>query len=149
MNEYRRPQTPDHPPALLAPPQTPLHAVVDLNMATGFAQDAPAVQTAIMAATQGPIRASEFYDKTSAAAWRSKPSWYLVAREDCLIQPDRQRAFPKKFQRRHRKSRPVLCHNSRVQRMWPMSLHKSQAAAPTVVDSAVQPLNPKSTKNRA
>jgi pimeloyl-ACP methyl ester carboxylesterase len=67
------------------------------GMATGFAQDLPAEQTAIMAATQGPIRASAFDDKTSVAAWKGKPSWYVVAREDHMIQPDLQRAFAKKI----------------------------------------------------
>lgn len=67
------------------------------GMATGFAQDLPAEQTAIMAATQGPIRASAFDDKTSVAAWKGKPSWYVVAREDRMIQPDLQRAFAKKI----------------------------------------------------
>jgi pimeloyl-ACP methyl ester carboxylesterase len=67
------------------------------GMARGFAQDLPPAQTAVMAATQGPIRASAFDDKTSAAAWKGKPSWYIVAKEDRMIQPDLQRAFAKKI----------------------------------------------------
>jgi len=67
------------------------------GMATGFAQDLPAAQTDIMTATQGPIRASAFGDVTSAAAWKGKPSWYVVAKEDRMIQPDLQRAFAKKL----------------------------------------------------
>jgi pimeloyl-ACP methyl ester carboxylesterase len=67
------------------------------GMARGFAQDLPPAQTAVMAATQGPIRASAFDDKTSAAAWKGKPSWYVVAKEDRMIQPDLQRAFAKKI----------------------------------------------------
>lgn len=67
------------------------------GMASGFAQDLPPEQTAVMAATQGPIRASAFDDKTSVAAWKGKPSFYVVAREDRMIQPDLQRAFAKKI----------------------------------------------------
>ncbi|USV99408.1 alpha/beta hydrolase [Pseudomonas pergaminensis] len=67
------------------------------GMATGFAQDLSPEQTAVMAATQGPIRASAFDDKTSVAAWKGKPSWYVVARDDRMIQPDLQRAFAKKI----------------------------------------------------
>ncbi|MDQ3204238.1 MAG: alpha/beta hydrolase [Pseudomonadota bacterium] len=67
------------------------------GMAGGFAQDLPPEQTAVMAATQGPIRASAFDDKTSVAAWKGKPSWYVVAREDRMIQPDLQRAFARKI----------------------------------------------------
>ncbi len=67
------------------------------GMASGFAQDLPPEQTAVMAATQGPIRASAFDDKTSVAAWKGKPSSYVVAREDRMIQPDLQRAFARKI----------------------------------------------------
>ncbi|MFB4391344.1 MULTISPECIES: alpha/beta hydrolase [unclassified Pseudomonas] len=67
------------------------------GMATDFAQDLSAAQTAIMTATQGPIRASAFEDKTSAAAWTGKPSWYLVAGEDRMIDPGLQRDFAKKI----------------------------------------------------
>ncbi|WP_434698136.1 alpha/beta hydrolase [Pseudomonas sp. D1-1] len=67
------------------------------GMATGFAQDLSAEQTAVMTATQGPIRASAFDDKTSVAAWKGKPTWYVVAKEDRMIQPDLQRAFAKKI----------------------------------------------------
>lgn len=67
------------------------------GMASGFAQDLPPEQTAVMAATQGPIRAAAFDDRTTAAAWKSKPSWIIVAREDRMIQPDLQRALAKKI----------------------------------------------------
>lgn len=67
------------------------------GMATGFSQDLSPAQTAVMAATQGPIRASAFDDKTSAAAWKGKPTWYVVAKEDRMTQPDLQRAFAKKI----------------------------------------------------
>lgn len=67
------------------------------GMATDFAQDLPKAQTDIMTATQGPIRASAFEDRTSAAAWSSKPSWYVVAGQDRMIDPGLQRAFAKKL----------------------------------------------------
>ncbi|BAN48112.1 alpha/beta hydrolase [Metapseudomonas resinovorans] len=67
------------------------------GMATDFAQDLSRQQTAVMTATQGPIRAAAFDDKTSAAAWQAKPSWYIVSSQDRMIQPDLQRAFAKKI----------------------------------------------------
>ncbi|MCY1382180.1 hypothetical protein D9M69_701720 [compost metagenome] len=67
------------------------------GMAADFAQDLSRQQTAVMTATQGPIRAAAFDDKTSAAAWQGKPSWYLVSKQDRMIQPDLQRAFAKKI----------------------------------------------------
>jgi pimeloyl-ACP methyl ester carboxylesterase len=67
------------------------------GMATDFAQDLSREQAAVMAATQGPIRSAAFEEKTSAAAWQGKPSWYVVSNQDRMIQPDLQRAFAKKI----------------------------------------------------
>jgi pimeloyl-ACP methyl ester carboxylesterase len=62
-----------------------------------FAQDVPAVQAAVMAATQGPIAMKAFEDKTTVAAWKNHPSWYIVSKNDRMIQPDLERAFAKKI----------------------------------------------------
>lgn len=67
------------------------------GMAKDFAQDLPAAQTAVMTATQGPIQASAFEDKTTVAAWKTKPSWYLLATEDRMIHPDVQRSAAKRI----------------------------------------------------
>ena len=60
-----------------------------------FAQDVPAPQAAVMAATQGPIAVKAFGDKTTVAAWRKHPSWYIVSKNDRMIQPDLERRFAK------------------------------------------------------
>lgn len=62
-----------------------------------FAQDVPAKQAAIMAATQGPIQAKAFADKVTHAAWASKPSWFIVASRDRMIDPGLLRAMAKKI----------------------------------------------------
>jgi pimeloyl-ACP methyl ester carboxylesterase len=67
------------------------------GMAKDFAQDLPAAQTAVMSATQGPIKASAFDDRTTIAAWKTKPSWYLLASEDRMIHPDVQRSSAKRI----------------------------------------------------
>jgi pimeloyl-ACP methyl ester carboxylesterase len=33
----------------------------------------------------------------TAAAWKTKPSWYIVAEKDRMIQPDLERAMAKKI----------------------------------------------------
>ena len=66
-------------------------------LAEDFAQDVPGAQAAVMAATQSPIKASEFGDKATAAAWTSRPSWYIVASNDRMIPPDLERAFARKI----------------------------------------------------
>ena len=58
----------------------------DDGVARDFAPDLPAGERAIIAATQGPIRGTCFSEKTSsAAAWATKPSWFIVARNDRMI----------------------------------------------------------------
>ena len=52
-----------------------------------FAQDVPAAKQRLMMAVQGPIRASAFDEKVTVAAWASKPSWFIVADQDRMIQP--------------------------------------------------------------
>ena len=66
-------------------------------MRDDFAQDVPAAQTAVMSATQGPIKGSAFGEKVSNAAWKVKPSWYIVSSKDRMIDPQQQRAMAKKI----------------------------------------------------
>lgn len=67
------------------------------SLAQNFAQDVPAAQAAVMAATQGPIQALAFEDKVTGAAWRVRPSWYIVSSEDRMIAPDLERAMARKI----------------------------------------------------
>lgn len=66
-------------------------------LASDFAPDVPAAQARVMAATQGPIKASAFGEKTTVAAWQTKPSWYIVSEKDRMIQPELERAMAKKI----------------------------------------------------
>lgn len=50
-----------------------------------FAQDLPLAQAHLLAATQGPWFAGALDDKLSIAAWHTKPSWYVVADQDRMI----------------------------------------------------------------
>ncbi|MFF3861398.1 alpha/beta fold hydrolase [Streptomyces sp. NPDC002209] len=58
-----------------------------------FAADLPSATTRLMQATQRPFSATCFTDTTTAAAWRTIPSWGLVADTDKAIPPDLQRFF--------------------------------------------------------
>ncbi|MBM0108549.1 alpha/beta hydrolase [Steroidobacter sp. S1-65] len=66
-------------------------------IASEFAQDVSAAEANLIAATQGPVRAANFEQKITAAAWTSKPSWYIVAAQDRMIHPDAQRALAKRI----------------------------------------------------
>jgi hypothetical protein len=47
-----------------------------------FAADLPAEQAAVLAATQRPVAAAAFSDPCGPAAWKSLPSWAVVATAD-------------------------------------------------------------------
>jgi pimeloyl-ACP methyl ester carboxylesterase len=46
-----------------------------------------------MYAVQQPISLSIFGDVMGVPAWKSLPSWYLVAQDDQALPPDAQRMF--------------------------------------------------------
>ena len=58
-----------------------------------FAGDLPADQAAFMADSQVPWGVDALGGTISEAAWRSKPSWYLVATDDRMIPPPAQRSM--------------------------------------------------------
>ncbi|WP_329214751.1 alpha/beta hydrolase [Streptomyces sp. NBC_00683] len=58
-----------------------------------FAQDLPASQTAQMAAAQRPAAFATLTQAAPVPAWRTIPSWYLVARNDRTIPPQAERAM--------------------------------------------------------
>ena len=58
-----------------------------------FAQDLPAIESRVLAATQVPIRAGVLDEKIRVPAWRKKPAWYLVTDQDRMIDPRLQRQF--------------------------------------------------------
>jgi pimeloyl-ACP methyl ester carboxylesterase len=60
-----------------------------------FAQDLPESERRVILATQGPWSAVAPGEKISKAAWRVKPSWYIVAKRDRMINPDLERKMAK------------------------------------------------------
>ncbi|WSQ07347.1 alpha/beta hydrolase [Streptomyces sp. NBC_01231] len=56
-----------------------------------FAADVPDTVTKVLAAAQRPLAASAFEETAAAAAWRTKPSWALVAAADQAINPEVER----------------------------------------------------------
>ncbi|MFI9844901.1 alpha/beta fold hydrolase [Nonomuraea sp. NPDC051941] len=56
-----------------------------------FAADVPAEVTKILAVAQRPLAAGAFTETAATAAWRTKPSWALIATADQAINPEVQR----------------------------------------------------------
>jgi pimeloyl-ACP methyl ester carboxylesterase len=61
-----------------------------------FAGDLPADQAAFMARSQVLNFADNFSATITTAAWRSKPSWMVVAGSDRTINPDLERWYAKR-----------------------------------------------------
>jgi pimeloyl-ACP methyl ester carboxylesterase len=88
------------PPPGLAHPVASPDGFLTLShdaIATDFAQDVTPQEANLIAVTQGPVRAANFDQKVSEAAWAKKPSWYIVSTNDRMIQPDVERAIAKKI----------------------------------------------------
>lgn len=60
-----------------------------------FAPDIKADEQNTLTVTQGPIRADAFAEKVTHAAWHDKPSWFVVSKNDRMINPDLERAMAK------------------------------------------------------
>ncbi len=60
-----------------------------------FAADLPSEETAVLAVSQRPF-AAIFDDRAQAAAWKTLPSWAVVATSDKAIPPDGERHMAKR-----------------------------------------------------
>jgi pimeloyl-ACP methyl ester carboxylesterase len=56
-----------------------------------FAGDVDPARARVLYAVQGRISATLFGGKTTAAAWKSKPSWYAISKNDKTTAPELQR----------------------------------------------------------
>jgi pimeloyl-ACP methyl ester carboxylesterase len=62
-----------------------------------FAGDLPEQEQRLVWATQGVPNADLFSQKLDGTAWRTKPSWYIVANNDRTVQPDLERFVAKRM----------------------------------------------------
>jgi len=58
-----------------------------------FASDVNPVRAAVMYAVQQPLSMSTLSDVMGTPAWKSLPSWFMVAKNDEAIPPDAERMF--------------------------------------------------------
>src|SRR5260221_10728172 len=62
-----------------------------------FAHDLSDVEQSVLFAAQAPTAGASLGGTVSRPAWRSKPSWYLVASEDRAIQPELERSMARRM----------------------------------------------------
>jgi pimeloyl-ACP methyl ester carboxylesterase len=95
--------------ALLSQGPTPpalVHQVVDKrgfvwlaeeDFINYFAADVDPVRARVMYAVQQPLVATAFNEAMGVPAWKSLPSWYLIATDDQALPPPAQRLFAKRM----------------------------------------------------
>ena len=64
---------------------------------TAFAQDLDPEEKRLLTAVQTPTHGSLFAAQPTQAAWRSKPSWYVVATNDHMIAPEQEADMAKRM----------------------------------------------------
>lgn len=82
------------PPIL--PPQDGFLGLDKAKFAESFAADLPPEKAQFMADSQVPWGVAALDGAVTEPAWKSKPSWYLVATDDRMIPPEAQRAMSKR-----------------------------------------------------
>jgi pimeloyl-ACP methyl ester carboxylesterase len=88
--------TKSYPPAPLGnevrPDAQGFLTVTPKGVAEDFAADLTVKEQQILTATQGQTAASSFTATVTTAAWKTKPTWFVVAANDRAIPPDLERA---------------------------------------------------------
>jgi pimeloyl-ACP methyl ester carboxylesterase len=88
------------------PPRAPVPPIVPMGdgtllldktkFAASFAADVTPDEAAFMADSQVPWGIAALNGAVTTPAWKVKPSWYLVAKDDHMIPPDAQRMMAKR-----------------------------------------------------
>jgi pimeloyl-ACP methyl ester carboxylesterase len=102
------------PPIL--PPQDGYLFLDSKKFAASFAADVDTEKAAFMADSQVPWGLEALGGTITEPAWKTKPSWYLIATDDKMIPPDAQRLMSKRRDLRSLRPRvamPSTCRNPR------------------------------------
>ena len=87
---------PGAPAPPILPPQDGYLLLDRSKFAASFAADLPKEKADFMANSQLPWGVAALEGAVTQAAWRSKPSWYLVATDDKMVPPEAQRAMSRR-----------------------------------------------------
>jgi pimeloyl-ACP methyl ester carboxylesterase len=67
------------------------------GMVDNVAPDVPPGDAKVLAVVQGRLAAAAFGEKIEVAAWKTKPSWFAVTKEDRVVDPELQTALAKRM----------------------------------------------------
>lgn len=96
VNTLIKDPQPGAPVPPILPPQDGFLLLDKTKFAASFAADVKAETAAFMANSQVPWGVGALGGAVTEPAWKSKPSWYLVATDDKMIPPPAQRLMSKR-----------------------------------------------------
>jgi len=67
------------------------------DFVNAFAADVDPVKARVMYAVQQPLAATAFNESMGVPAWKSLPSWYLIATDDLALPPPAQHLFARRM----------------------------------------------------
>ncbi|WP_405757440.1 alpha/beta fold hydrolase [Streptomyces sp. NBC_00073] len=91
-----------------------------------FAADVPAADAAVMAATQRPVATAALEEKAGEAAWKTIPSWALIATADKNIPPAAERWM----------ARRARSHVTEVDASHAVAVSRPAVVADVILDAA-------------
>jgi pimeloyl-ACP methyl ester carboxylesterase len=81
----------------LRPDNSGFLKVTPKGIAEDFAQDLSPKEIEVLTATQTPVSVAAMKAEVTVPAWKSKPSWYIIAANDRAISPDLEAAQAKRI----------------------------------------------------
>jgi pimeloyl-ACP methyl ester carboxylesterase len=83
------------------------------GMITNVAPDVPEANARILAVTQGRLAGVAFGQTTAEAAWKTKPSWFIITADDRVVSVELQRAEAERMG-----ARVTILHASHMSRTF-------------------------------
>jgi len=96
------------------------------GMTLNLAPDLPAIEAKVLGVVQKRLAGAAFTQTVIAAAWKTKPCWYVVTAEDRVVSVELQQAFAKRME-----ARTTVLHSSH------MSLLSRPAEVAVVIEEAL------------
>ena len=103
-------------------------------MVRNVAPDVQEADARILAVTQGRLAASAFGQTATVAAWKTKPSWFIITVEDRVVSDELQRAEAERMA-----ARVTVLHASH------MSLLSQPGKVAAVIAEAAEAVNAMAT----
>jgi pimeloyl-ACP methyl ester carboxylesterase len=99
------------------------------GIAKYFAPDLPAADQRLIAAKQAPFQSKDLDEPMKSPAWKAKPNWYVVAKNDQMIDPKAEQMFAKRMN-----AKTTTVDSSHV-----AMLAKPRQVAAVILDAATAP----------